>query len=98
MINFKENVGKTITIKGEITGIMWQHYAGSFEGYPYTNYVDLEENPQIIIYSKEPIEHKGKIEVTGEIVQVGHEATDENVKIQEEFWEYHMLVDSWKPL
>ena len=77
---------------------MWQHYVGSFEGYPYTNYVDLEDSPQMVIYSKEPIEHKGKIEVTGEIVKVGHEAINENVKIKEEFWEYHMLVDTWRSL
>jgi hypothetical protein len=96
--SLKEQVGKVLTLRGEITGIMWQHYIGSYEGYPFTNYVDLEDNPQIVIYSKEPINHKGKIEVTGEIVQVGHEATDENVKIQEEYWEYHMLVDTWKSL
>ena len=57
-----------------------------------------ENHPQIVIYSKESIDHKGKIEVTGEVVAVGHEATDENVKIKEEFWEYHMLVDTWKSL
>lgn len=98
MINFKDSVGKIRRIKGEITGIMWQHYVAFYDGYPHTNYIDLEENPQMIIYSKEPIDYKGKIEVTGKIVAVGHEATDENVKIKEEFWEYHMLVDSWKPL
>lgn len=96
--NLKEHEGKIITIRGEITGIMWQHIVGSYAGYPFTNYVDLEGHPQMVIYSKEPIEHKGKIEITGEIVAVGHEATDENVKIKEEYWEYHMLVDSWKSL
>ena len=96
MIDFKNNVGKTLTIKGKITGIMWQHMFQDIEGYPNTNYVDLEENAQIVVYSKEPITCKGQIEVTGEIIKVGHEKGDPREKIPDEYWEYHMIVESWK--
>ena len=44
-IDLKNNVGKVVTLRGEITGIMWQHYVGSYAGYPFTNYVDLENHP-----------------------------------------------------
>ena len=96
MIDFKNNVGKTLTIKGKITGIMWQHMFQDIEGYPNTNYVDLEENAQIVVYSKEPITCKGDIEVTGEIIKVGHEKGDPREKIPDEYWEYHMIVEYWK--
>ena len=98
--NLIDNLGKVITIKGEITGIMWQHCLTSFEGYPYINYIDLDDNyiPQIIINSKELIDFKGMIEVTGKIFRTSHEITYENVKIKETIWEYNLLVDYWNRL
>lgn len=60
------------------------------------DYFDLDGNYQIVVYSKEPISRKGKIELTGEVIKVEGKSKDPRSKIHDDFSEYQLIVDSWK--
>ena len=89
----KESVDKEITIIGKISEIPWQHLVGSFKDYPYSEYFDLEDGFQIIIYSKTKITAKGTIKVKGKTVEVIGRSKRPREE-EEKYVEYHLLVES----
>lgn len=89
------SVNRKITIKGSLSKVIWQHLVGYFEEYPHSEYFDLEDGFQTIIYTKEKIESSELLEVTGKVVEIagrGKRPTDS----EEIYKEYHILVDSYK--
>lgn len=88
------SVNKELTIKGRISTIIWQHMVGFFDGYPNSEYFDLEDGFQTIIYTKEKIETAELIAVTGKVIEITGRAkrpTDS----EDIYKEYHILVDSY---
>jgi len=89
-----QNEGKTITITGKISNVIWQHVINTTKSHPYPSYFDLKDGYQIIIYTKNQITCKERVEVKGEVIRVEvHE--DEDSKAAG-LVEYHILADAWK--
>ena len=72
-----KNEGKTITITGKISNIVWQHIISTTNSHPYSSYLDLEDGYQIIIYTKNQLACKERVEVKGKVIRVeGNEDAD----------------------
>ncbi|NMC07157.1 MAG: hypothetical protein GYA24_18215 [Candidatus Lokiarchaeota archaeon] len=97
-MDLKSQVGKQVTIKGKISNVPWQHIIGSFQGYGLQEYFDLEDKSQIVIYLKAAIPERGMISVTGKLVEVKGGSKRPGAAKSEPFSEYHVTVDSWKPV
>lgn len=87
-------VGKKVIVEGKISNVMWQHIMGSFSSHPWHYYFDIDKS-QIVLYTKEKIEKKGKIKVAGEVVELrgGGAPKGKKTKVDESYVEYHILVD-----
>ena len=95
-IDFENNVGKIVKIKGRVAEEIWQHMTTIVNSHNNMEYFDLDGNYQIVVYSREPISRKGKIELTGEVIKVEGKSKDPRSKIHDDFSEYQLIVDSWK--
>lgn len=93
----KQNEGQKVQLEGSISDIMWQHLQVHIKSHPNTNYFDLEDGFQIIAYSKEPMSCESDVEIQGEIKKIERKKDlNSNTKIQEDYSEYYLIVDSWK--
>lgn len=92
-------VGKTVTVKGVVSGIMWQHIMAWPKGYDFETYLDIGKS-QTVIYSKEKIDCKGGLEVTGKVILVasGPDRPGERTKCGASggCGEYHIAADKWE--
>ena len=93
-----DNLEKKVKIVGEISKVMWQHLTIYVDSHPFMNYFDLNDGHQIIIYTKESISCKERIEVIGKIIEVESQHKNPRSKISDKFSEYHLITDSWKCL
>ncbi|OLS26829.1 MAG: hypothetical protein HeimC3_07210 [Candidatus Heimdallarchaeota archaeon LC_3] len=89
------SVNKHISIKGKISEIPWQHLVYSDPEYPHFEYFDLEDDYQIIIYTKQKITNQESILVYGKVIPVTGRPKRSNPESDEKFTEYHILVDKW---
>ncbi len=92
----KQNVGKKINFKGKIATAIWQHMTKRVDTHPNMIYFDLEDDSQIILYSKDEIVCKGLIEIKGSVIELESDYNNPDVKISDKFSEYHVIVDSWR--
>jgi hypothetical protein len=91
----KKNVGNKITVNGKIATAIWQHMTKRIETHPNMIYFDLEDDSQTILYTENEIVCKGLIEVIGIVVELESDYNNPDVKINDKFSEYHIIVDSW---
>ena len=84
-----KSLGEFITISGQISEVIWQHMISYQPEYPHSEYFDLEDGYQIIIYCKK------KIDITGKVIKVSGQAKRPS-NISEEYTEYHILVNTWR--
>lgn len=89
-----KSLGEHITISGQISEVIWQHMISYQPEYPHSEYFDLEDGYQIIIYCKEKIDRKTPIEISGKVIKISGQAKRPG-NIHEEYTEYHILVDTW---
>jgi len=94
--DFKSNLGKEVKIIGKIAEEIWQHITMFAESHPYMNYFDLDDGHQIVIYTKESISCKEKLETRGKLIKVESKHKNPRSKITDKYFEYQLLVDSWK--
>ncbi len=94
--DFENNLGKEIKIVGKIAEEVWQHITSFVESHPYMNYFDLDDGHQIIIYTKDEISCNEKLEVKGQLIKVESKHKNPRSKIVDKYFEYQLLVDSWK--
>ncbi len=94
--DFKSNLGKEVKIIGKIAEEIWQHITMFAESHPYMNYFDLDDGHQIVIYTKEIVPCKEKLETTGKLIKVESKHKNPRSKITDKYFEYQLLVDSWK--
>ena len=94
--NFKESVGKSITLVGNISKIPWQHLVQFLNDRANINYFDLDNGEQIVIYSREPITCIEEMKITGEVI-ITKGGSKRPQQIQTETYEeYQLLVDTWE--
>jgi len=94
--DFKSNLGKEVKIIGKIAEEIWQHLTTFVESHPYMNYFDLDDGHQIVVYTKDDISCKEKLETTGKLIKVESKHKNPRSKITDKYFEYQLLVDSWK--
>ncbi|MFW9973299.1 MAG: hypothetical protein ACFFDF_24155 [Candidatus Odinarchaeota archaeon] len=86
--DFEGNLGKTVTIIGKLSKVIWQHLTVFIDSLPYMNYFDLEDGYQIVIYSKDSILCEEKIEVDGKLIKTEASRKNPRSKINDEYFEY----------
>ena len=96
--DFESNVGKNIKMIGKIAEAIWQHLTTFIDSHPFMNYFDLDDGYQIVIYTKDSIPCKEKIEIIGKLIKVEGKRKNPRSKINDEYFEYQLIVDSWKCL
>ena len=96
--DFQNNVGKRVKIIGKIAKEIWQHLTTFVDSYPFMNYFDLDDGYQIVIYTKDFISCKDSIEILGKLIKVEGTRKNTRSKINDKYFEYQLLVDSWKCL
>ncbi len=89
-------VDKKISLEGEISGTPWQHMIAATAEYPYSEYFDVKDF-QIVVYSKAPMECRGKLRVFGRVLKVTGKGKRPEPG-DEPYTEYHLLVDRWECL
>ena len=95
--DFENNIGKIVKIKGKVATAIWQHLIIQADGYPYMNYIDLDENYQIVVYSKSQIVCENDLEMIGEVLKVKGGSKDPRSKIHDDiYYEFQFNADSWK--
>jgi hypothetical protein len=96
--DFEGKVGKTIKVSGTLTEEIWQHFTILVETHPFMNYFNLEDGYQIVIYTKESISSQGELELIGKLIKAEYQRVNPRSKINEEYFEYQVLVDTWRRL
>ncbi|MFW9827436.1 MAG: hypothetical protein ACFFEY_07595 [Candidatus Thorarchaeota archaeon] len=96
--DFEVNIGKTVKIIGTIAKEIWQHFTILVDTYPYMNYFNLEDDYQIVIYTKEPISCERRAEIIGKLIKAEYERPNPRSKINDKSFEYQVLVNSWNCL
>ncbi|MCK4778591.1 MAG: hypothetical protein KAT57_00325 [Candidatus Lokiarchaeota archaeon] len=96
--DFQKNLGKKVKIVGNIAKEIWQHLTTFVDSLPFMNYFDLDDGYQIVIYTKDSLSCNEKIEVVGKLIKVEGKRKNPRSKINDEYFEYQLLVDSWKCL
>lgn len=95
--SFEKNIGNKIKVKGIIAKEIWQHLVLSVREYPYMEYFDLNEDHQIVVYSKDKIECEGNLELIGELLKTKSESKNPRRKIHDDiYFEYQLIVETWK--
>jgi hypothetical protein len=96
--DFKNNLGKKVKIIGRIAKEIWQHLTTFLDSHPYMNYFDLDDGYQIVIYTKDSISCKENIEIIGKLIKVEGKRKNPRSKVNDKYFEYQLIVDSWKCL
>ena len=93
--DFERNIGEKVKIIGKLAKEIWQHLTTFIDSHPFMNYFDLDDGYQIVIYTKDSISCKERIEIIGELIKVEGKRKNPRSKIYDEYFEYQLLVDSW---
>ena len=96
--DFEGNVGNIVKIIGKIAKKIWQHLTTFIDSHPFMFYFDLDDDYQIVIYTKDSLSCNEKIEIVGKLIKVEGKRKNPRSKIYDEYFEYQLLVDSWKCL
>ena len=88
--------GATITVRGRVSQIIWQHIMTGVEG-KKSAYFDLdgEKSQQTVVYWKDPPTCNGTIEVTGKVLEVrgGSKRPGGATKVDESYSELQIDVE-----
>jgi hypothetical protein len=88
--------GKTVTITGTISKIMWSHIVAPPKEYPIIEYFD-SGNSQIVIYLKKITHCDGSVRITGKVIKIKGASSQKGSSLEskaEGITEYHMAVDT----
>lgn len=96
--DFESNIGKKVKIIGNLATEIWQHITMFVESHPFMHYFDIDDGHQIVIYTKEDLICSNKIETTGELIKAEARHKNPRSKITDKYFEYQLIVDSWKCL
>lgn len=96
--DFESNIGKKVKIVGKLAKEIWQHITMFVDSHPFMHYFDLDDGHQIVIYTKDNLTCNEKIETTGELIKAEAKHKNPRSKITDKYFEYQLIVDSWKCL
>jgi hypothetical protein len=85
--------GEKVTVIGKLSDIQWQHKIKYFKSHPVVLYFDMDDI-QIVIYSKEEINNKKTLKITGKVIKIiwdSEKAGDDN-----SFAEFHIILDKYE--
>ncbi len=85
--------GKKVTFEATIAMIPWQHLINAPDTHTHINYLNIEKE-QVVVYSKEKIDCKAKVNVKGTVVKT--QGKSKRPGSDEVFTEYQVLADSWE--
>jgi hypothetical protein len=94
-VKLSENIGKEVTLTGRISKIPWQHMMGGVPG-KSSQYFDLEDGNQIVIYITGELKCPDRIELTGVVVEVS--GPGKGSKAEETYREWQLDVSRWRCL
>lgn len=94
--DFAYNIGKVVKIRGKVAKEIWQHMTTIINSHDNMEYFDMDENYQIVVYSKDLISRRGTVELTGEVIKIEGKHKNPKSKIHDDFYEFQLIVDSWK--
>ena len=97
-MHLKNKVGKKIAVKGKISAIPWQHMIKDVENHNHIYYFDLEDEHQIVIYSKTELSCAESLQITGEVVEVRGKSKRPSKIDDVTYVEYHIILDDWECL
>jgi hypothetical protein len=96
--HWDEHVGDELTIEGKVAEAIWQHMMTGVPGKTEV-YVDLDDKTQTVAYIEPAFNCKGKIRLTGIVVEVRGGSKRPGSKIDDkEYVEYHLDVSRWECL
>ncbi|MHA2391531.1 MAG: hypothetical protein ACXAEX_06150 [Promethearchaeota archaeon] len=96
--DFENNIGNEVKIEGMIAKEIWQHLTVFLDSHPYMHYFDLEDGHQIVIYTKDAISCAEEIEIIGRVIKAEGQHKNPRSKTTDDYFEYQLIVDSWKCL
>ncbi|MFX1428483.1 MAG: hypothetical protein ACFFBE_18670 [Promethearchaeota archaeon] len=96
--DFESNLGKRVKMVGKLAKEIWQHVTMFIDSHPFMNYFDLDDDHQIVIYTRDNLTCTEKIETTGELIKAEAKHKNPRSKITDKYFEYQLIVDSWKCL
>ena len=96
--NMAGRVGDEIVIEGKVAEAIWQHLIKGVAGKTEV-YIDLDDKTQTVAYIDPAFDCKGKVRLTGKVVEVRGGSKRPGSKIDDrEYVEYHMDVSRWECL
>jgi hypothetical protein len=93
-IEFEENIGKEIILKGKLSDTPWQHMIDTSQKYENIYYLDLEGGDQIVFYSRNPVECKDEIMIKGKVIRVVGKSKKPGSDIT--YIEYQIVAEEWE--
>jgi len=93
--DFERNIGEKVKIIGKLAKEIWQHLTTFIDSHPFMNYFDLDDGYQIVVYTKNSISCKEKMEIIGKLLKVEGKRKNPRSKINDKYFEYQLIVDSW---
>lgn len=96
--DFERNIGEKVKIIGKLAKEIWQHLTTFIDSHPFMYYFDLADGYQIVVYAKDSISCKEKLELIGKLLKVEGKRKNPRSKINDKYFEYQLVVDSWECL
>ena len=93
-------VGQRIELEGSLSQTMWPHMFQLRMSHPHHAYLDVGDR-QTVIYTTSPMPERGRIRVRATVDEVRgspQEPGQKPSKADENWVEYHLVVDSWEPI
>jgi hypothetical protein len=96
--HWTKKVGKEATLEGRVAEAIWQHLIKGVAGKTEV-YIDLDDKTQTVAYIDPAFDCKGKVRLTGKVVEVRGGSKRPGSKIDDqEYVEYHLDVSRWECL
>ena len=93
-LDFEENIGKEILLKGKLSNTPWQHMIDASLKHKNIYYLDLEGGDQIVFYSKTPIDCKNAIRLKGKVIRVVGKSKKPGSDVT--YVEYQIVAEEWE--
>ena len=95
--HWTQKVGQEVTIEGKVAEAIWQHMIQGVSGKTEI-YVDLDDQTQTVAYSDPAFNCKGRIRLTGKVIELRGGSKRGSKIDDQEYVEHHLDVTRWECL
>ena len=95
--DWAEHVDQELTVEGKVAKAIWQHMIQGVPGKQEV-YVDLEDQTQTVAYIDPAFNCKGRIRLTGKVIELRGGSKRGSKIDDKEYVEYHLDVTRWECL